>query len=505
MAYIKEKRKNKDVNNKKGFTSDVLTLIGGTTFGQVVAILSAPILTRLYSPEDFGVWALFLSITGIIAVIACMRYEISIMLPESDEDAINLLGLSLLVVLFMTTISIIFIYFLKGTIVQFLNSPQLGIYLCLIPLFVLINGTFSALNYWNSRTKHFKRLSIIRAFSSFSASSTQIGSGLTGYFGGGGLIAGTLAESSFSTILLGIQIWKADKKTFKSSISLQKIIQGLKRQKKFPLIDSWSALLNTISWQMPAFLLTYYFSPIIVGFYSLGFRLLQLPMSFIGVSISQVFYQRASVAISEGNLDLLVENVFRVLVIVGMFPMLTLTIVGSDVFSVVFGQEWAEAGVYAQILSLWAFVWFISSPLSTIYVVMEKQYFGLQYNIFNFITRVFSLVIGGLMGNPRISIILFSVSGILVYGYLCLKMMDHSRVPMSRIQNIVVSNLSLFTPAGIILLFLKVFEFSPLFVVLISGFFVGIYYAYILKTDSQFNKIIGGLGLFKKLSMYKRY
>ena len=68
-------------NKKENFASDVLTLAGGTTFAQILTILSVPILTRLYGPEDFGVWALYISITSIITVIACMRYEYSIMLP----------------------------------------------------------------------------------------------------------------------------------------------------------------------------------------------------------------------------------------------------------------------------------------------------------------------------------------------------------------------------------------------------------------------------------------
>lgn len=476
----------------KGFASDVFTLVGGTTFAQILALLAAPILTRLYGPEDFGVWALFLSITGIIGVITCLRYELSIMLPESDEDAINLLALCIALVLLVTVVTIPLIYIFKDPLVLALNSPQLGNYVWLIPPFVFLNGIFLAMNYWNSRTKHFKRLSFARVSRSLSSTGTQIGAGIGGYATGIGLIAGTLVGTFVSTIVLCGQIWKDDKKILKASINTKKMIEGLKRYRKFPLIDSWSALLNTISWQLPAFLLAFYFSPAIVGFYSLGFRLLQMPMSFIGGSISQVFFQRASIAKSENTLDSLVENVFRILVIVGMFPILTVTIVGSDVFGVVFGQAWTEAGIYAQILSIWAFVWFISSPLSAIYVVMEKQQFGLKYNIFNFATRILSLAIGGYLGNARIALILFAASGVLVYGYLCLKMMYYAEVKMSRVAKIVTSNLLYFIPAGTILVILKLFEFNQFVIVGISGLLIAIYYGYIIKTDKQLNKMISG-------------
>lgn len=478
---------------KNSFASDVLTLVGGTTFAQIVILLAAPLLTRIYGPEDFGVWALFLSITGIIGVIACLRYELSIMLPESDEDAINLLALSIAIVLLITIITIPLIYIFKDPLVLALNSPQLGNYVWLIPPFIFINGMFLALNYWNSRTKKFKRLSFARVSSSISSTGTQIGAGIGGYATGIGLIAGSLVGHIISTIVLGGQIWKDDNKLFKTHISLKKMLLGLKRHRKFPLIDSWSALLNTTSWQLPAFLLALFFSPAIVGFYSLGFRLLQMPMNFIGGSISQVFFQRASVAKSENTLDSLVENVFRLLVIVGMFPILTITIVGSDVFSVVFGQEWTEAGVYAQILSIWAFVWFISSPLSTIYVVMEKQQFGLQYNIINFITRLLSLAIGGILGSARIALILFAASGVLVYGYLCLKMMYYSGVKVPRIINIVATNVLYFVPAGIILLVLKLYEIDQFVLVGLSVLFIAFYYAYTIRKDEQLNKMIKGL------------
>ena len=213
-------------------------------------------------------------------------------------------------------------------------------------------------------------------------------------------------------------------------------------------------------------------------------------MSFIGGSISQVFFQRASRALSEGTLPSLVENVFRMLVIIGMFPILILTIIGSDVFTVVFGKAWAEAGVYAQILSLWAFIWFISSPLSTIYVVVEKQHFGFQYNFFNLITRLLSLIIGGMLGSATLALILFSISGIVVYGYLCLKMMSYSGVKASRPFKIVFSNFILFIPAGIVLVALKILEINQILLVVFSGLIICIYYLYILKTDTQVKGII---------------
>jgi lipopolysaccharide exporter len=491
-----ETKKLANDRKKTGFASDVLTLAGGTTFAQILIILAAPVLTRLYGPDDFGVWALYISITSIIGVVSCLRYEYSIMLPESDQEAVNLLGLSVLAVLAVSGLTVPVIWYFKALIVDLLNTPQIEEYLWLVPPFVFVNGIFLALNQWNSRTKLFKRLSFSRVSSSVSTIATQITLGITQKTSTAmGLIGGSFSGQCVATFVLGGQIWKDDRNLITKNLSWKKIYKGSIRHRNLPLIDSWSALMNTISWQLPAFLLSAYFAPSIVGFYSLGFRLLQLPMSFIGGSISQVFYQRASRAVTDGTLSNLVESVFRMLVIIGMFPILVLTIVGGDVFTVIFGTAWTEAGVYAQILSLWAFVWFISSPLSTIYLVVEEHHFGFSYNFFNLTTRFLSLAIGGILGSPRTALALFSISGIAVYGYMCLKMMYYSGVKTSKALKIVFSNLVLFLPAGAVLTVLKIAGINGVILVIISGLIICIYYLYILKTDNHVKEIMGAFNI----------
>jgi len=213
-------------------------------------------------------------------------------------------------------------------------------------------------------------------------------------------------------------------------------------------------------------------------------------MSLIGGAIAQVFFQRAAEAKREGTLDILVENVFRVLVIIGLFPILILTLIGGDLFSVVFGGLWQDAGIFAQILGIWTFIWFISSPLSTIYIVLEKQDFGFQYNVANLITRLLSLIIGGIMQSVYIALFLFGLSGIIVYGYLCLSMMKFSGVSWSRMKKIILPNLFYFTPVGALLIGLKIFNFNSIFLVFIACIITIIYYLYILKTDTQLRTIL---------------
>ena len=479
------------------FASDVVKLVTGTTIAQVIVIIASPLLTRLFGPEAFGFLALFTSITGIIGVIACMRYELAIMLPESDDDAINLLGLSLLMVLIVTILTGTALFFGGDLLLALLKAPGLAPYLWLIPLFVFFSGVFLALNYWNSRTRHFGRLSTARVTSAIAATGTQLGTGLAGHATGGSLIGASLAGSIVSTGILGGQIWREDKEHFRQKISWNGIVTGLKRYQRFPLIDTGSALLNTVSWQLPVLLLSAFFSPIIVGLYALGMRVLQAPMSLIGGAIAQVFFQRAAEANREGTLGSLVENVFRVLVLIGLFPLLILTCIGGDIFTVVFGTIWREAGIYAQILGIWTFIWFISSPLSTLYVVLEKQDFGLTYNIANFITRLVSLVIGGLMGSVFIALALFAISGIFVYGYLCIAMMRLSNASFLKAGKVILSNIVLFIPVGILLLLFQFLHTQPFVLVCIGSVAMILYYIYIIKTDEQIRLVLQQFGLLK--------
>jgi len=98
---------------KSSFSGDVLKLVGGTAFAQVLSILASPIITRMYGPEAYGLSALFTSIAGIIATIACLRYELAVMLPEKDEDAANLLALSLILATLISAVTA-FVFWLRG-------------------------------------------------------------------------------------------------------------------------------------------------------------------------------------------------------------------------------------------------------------------------------------------------------------------------------------------------------------------------------------------------------
>lgn len=464
------------------FAADVLKLVSGATFAQLLSILSSPILTRLFPPEAFGTLALFIAVTSIISVIACLRYELSIVLPESEDDAINMLGVSLLIAAIISLLCVP-VFGWKGAILfDWINVDSIDGYLWLVPLGVFAASTFSALSYWNTRTKHFARLSLARVNQTAVTSFSQIGIGIAGFGTGEVMIAANVAGQSVSTLLLAVLTWLDNKQLLLRSLRWNKMILGAKRYRKFPQFDTWSALLNTTSWQLPALLLSSYFSSAIVGYYALGFRLLQLPMSLIGTAISQVFFQRASEAEIQNTLPPLVESTFEFLVTIGLFPMIILAFVGRDLFTLVFGIAWTEAGLYVQFLSVWAFFWFVSSPLSTLFIIREKQEFLLRFNVFNFMTRFSALLIGGILQEPRIAVLLFSVVGSLVYGWLVFSILLQTAIPPGKIIHILGKSLLLALPASLILILLYYFDVNVELRLLASGLILVCYYLYVVKT-----------------------
>ena len=477
------------------FSKDVLKLVSGTTFAQALVIIASPLLTRLFSPEAFGLLAIFTSITKVLGVVSCLRYEFAIMLPDNERDAVNLLALCVGIVTGISLLSLPFFLIFEPAIVSALNAPGLAGHLWLVSPFVFVSGLFVALNYWNSRTRRYGRLSVARVLSSVAITGGQLAAGAAGIGTGGALIGASAFGQGVATGVLGAQILRDDHRRFRRLFSLERVRAVLVRYKRFPLYDSWSGLLNVSSWQLPSLLLPIFFSPVQVGYYALAFRLIVLPMDLIGGAIQQVFFQRASNAERDGDLASLTESVFTVLLRIGLFPMLTLSLIGEELFSIVFGAAWAEAGLYTQLLAVWAVVWFISSPLSTIYMVQEKQTFGLLVNAANFVTRLAALIAGGLLGSARIAILLFGVSGIAVYGYLCVRLLMFSGIPMRRTARLVADALLPFLPVGAILLVLKLVG-TPVAIHLALGILaVVLYFVYLFRSDQRFREVLGGLGV----------
>ena len=405
------------LSDKKSFGRDVGKLVSGTVIAQAVGICLMPIITRIFGPDILGSATVLISIVSVLTVVSCLLYERAILLPKEDNDAGAVL-LSSLIVLFLSSAVIAVVFLLFGNVIlAHLHQESLKPYILIVPLLTFIDGLYLCFRYWNTRRKRFGTQAVTQALQSISGSVTKLGFGVGGLVNPGSILFGQLVGQLIGTLVLGVQIVRSDLQVIRSSISLSNMKCQMKRYKKFPLIYTWSELLNSVSVSLPAFLLSVFFSSRFVGFYSLGHQILSLPLSFIGSSIGQVFFQRAAVAKHDGTLPSLVEDVVSMLMSISFVPFAVLMVTGGTLFSVVFGAEWYEAGVFSQILALWMLIVFFTNPISTLVSVLEIQEFGLKMNIIICILRFATLTIGGISGNIYLALVLFMLSGVFFNGF----------------------------------------------------------------------------------------
>ena len=486
-----EKTSQNQNTDKKSFGRDVGKLVTGTIIAQAVGICLTPVITRIFSPEIYGIASVFISIVSILTVVSCMRYELAILLSKERREAGGVFLACIGVLLCFTAVLIPVFLFFGDLIVSLFNAPELSPFVLLIPLLVFIDGVYLALLYWNTRNKRFGTQAATQALQSITGNGCKLGLGLLGYVQALSLIIAQIIGQSLGTIILLVRALRADFKVLKESFSLSNIFYQMKRYRKFPLIDTWSNLMNVVSWQLPVLMLSGFFSPVIAGLYSLGFTMIQMPMSFIGGSIRQVFLQRSAVAKHNGTLPELVNEICSVLIMLSVMPFLLLGVVGGDLFGLVFGSEWYEAGVFAQILALWAMIWFVASIMSELIYVMEYQGFGFIYNVLNLSTRFLSLLIGGLAGSVYLGLFLFMVSGVFVYGFMGYVVVKHSGGSFAVIGRSVLRSVLLAIAGVTVVLGLKMVGVPSLIVCGVAVFVGVLYVGWLVKKERVVRGYVG--------------
>jgi O-antigen/teichoic acid export membrane protein len=373
---------------KSEYTRNILTLVTGTTIAQSIPIIISPILTRLYSPEDFGIFALFIAISSIVGSIVNGRYELAIMLPKKDEDAINILVLGLIITSFISLLLLILIILFNDDIVKLLNNKEIKFWLYLIPVAVFFIGFWNLLIYFHNRKKNYKNIAKTNILRSIITSIIQLS---IGYIKQGvvGLITGQMIAQFFANIKL-LKYFIKNKILF-SKISKVKIIAMAKRYKDFPKYSMLAALLNSLSHYFVNILISIFYNIGILGYYNLVQRILGVPSSLIGNSISKVFFQQAlEEKHKTGKAIISFHRTIKKLVIIGIPLFGILFFIVEDLFTVVFGEKWKIAGTYAKILIPFFFMNFVSSPLAIIMTVFEKQKETL---LINFLLLISSIII----------------------------------------------------------------------------------------------------------------
>jgi len=411
LKRISTKLKQLLPNNR--FARSVPVLAGGTAAGQLIVIAASPILTRLYTPEDFGLLAVYAGILGILGVIANLRYQLAIPLPDSDEDAASIAALSLLVVVLITVLAAIAVWLFGAELVHLLNTPALETYLWLVPVGIFLVGIYQTLQYWALRTKLFSIIAKTKMVQSASVAGIQI---IGAALGPVALLGGrTLGQAA-----VNLSLWKGIKSTLPAqggSVNVKSILAMALKFKQFPLFSSWAGLLNASGSQVPPLFFAALFGPAAAGGYMLAQRVINMPLSVIGAAIADAFLPSSIDALREKRLGRHVASLFLALASLILPGATLLFFIAPGIFGVVFGEEWYLAGEIVRWLSPMLAIQFLISPVSRIFVTLERQGLALSLQASLFALRIGALLLAFLVNLSLLDAVkIFSLASALGYG-----------------------------------------------------------------------------------------
>ncbi|MDB5123364.1 MAG: hypothetical protein JWP94_1493 [Mucilaginibacter sp.] len=387
------------------FFRNVLLVSGGTVVAQALTLLCSPIITRLYSAVDFGVFQQYQSVLSFLVIAGAFRYELAILVPNEEEDAFSLTALSVCLNIFMFFFLSLIVAGIYIADIHFTFIKGFEQYIWFLPLSFLGASLYQTLTNLIIRQKSFSKISSTKIGQSVGLVFGQISGGylLTKPFG---LFVGDVIGKSLGIVTFLKHIIKNFTKELKK-INLKSIKKNLIRYKDYPLISAPGALLNIAGFAIPSLLIGSFFGLKVLGFYALVDRLFSSPSVLIGQSVSQVYISDAS-RIAKNDPEKLKRTFLKLikyLSLISFFPLLIAAIIAPSAFAVIFGSQWREAGIYVSILAPMQFVSFIVWPLIPTLNLLERQRWQLAWEVSRVVINCVSLLLMHYWGaNARFAI-----------------------------------------------------------------------------------------------------
>ena len=381
--------------------------------GQIVLMLSAPVITRLYTPKAFGDMTFIIAVGGLFAVVSSFCYHIAIVLPKNEDDAFNLFAIS--VIANLITVSCV-----SFSLWMLLSLNWIGYFykgasevLWLLPFFIFFTSLRESLSYLNTRYKKFNLISLSPLINAIISAGIQISAG--SFFASSViyLVLGKTAGVIFASLIL-LTILVQEKVPLYSSIKWSKIKKCLREYIRFPQYHLPTTIFNSLTQQLPIFLFSYFFSYKVVGLYGIANMVLRKPLYIISQSISKVFLKK-SVGIEQADnneLAVFFKKSTLGLAAFSAIPFGLLLIAGKPLFGYVFGEKWIEAGKYAQIMTPWLFLMLVKTPANQIIFLKQKLRFNFYFNIAQAVFISLSISIPAYLSqDPKLTLFIFSVTG----------------------------------------------------------------------------------------------
>jgi len=391
------------------FFRNVATLITGSTIAQLIALAIYPILSKIYTPAEHGLFNLFMGIIAITGIMATGSYHNAILMPRDNRKAVNLSALGVSIALVFSLVLLIGVLLFGNQLADVFNNPGIGRWLWFVPLSTLLIAVFQVSQLWSNRNKRFRATAGANLTQSITNSGVKL-STAGALPGGGGLITGAIVGQATGALFFLFRWFTVFRKDLRN-ISWK--LMGLTGREyyRFPGFNMPNNLVNNLSNSLPVFLLSAFFGAESVGFYGLGFAMIFRPMSLVVNSVEQVFAQRIIVKYNEG---LPIWKDVRLLMIrsvqFGFLPFLLALLFGPFIFRVIFGEVWEESGRMMQILVPWFFTAFVANQLTFIPDLLNRQRKAFFLNVLRLLLRGAGMTAGILMDDLYLTLALFSAA-----------------------------------------------------------------------------------------------
>ena len=395
-----------------GILNQVREVAGGAILAQCINLLTVLLLTRIYTPYDFGLFGTYSAIVTLCAVTSGLRYELAVSLPKREGTASNLLALtSLAVITFSLTILIVVTMLeMSGLIAE----VQLLHYLYALPLGIAVAGLYQTTIYWAMRHRNFQGISKSRVGQSSSVLAIQVSFGWVGA-GIAGLIAGSILSHLAGAILLIVAIGARKRAAFRQ-VSWSRMRLLAIRFNRFPKFSVLEGLAASAGTQLPILVFAASFSSTLSGQFVLAVQIAQTPLRLFGTSMGQVLFSRAAEAKRSGNLADLMSSSMRFLARLGIAPLLMTTVIAPELFSMIFGESWLISGTYLTWLMPILAIEFIFAPLSVAIAAIETRFSALFGRLLLVGIPIMAMYAMGIIkGDPITAIASYSVTGCLAY------------------------------------------------------------------------------------------
>lgn len=351
-------------------SSGVTRILAGSAVGQGLVMLSYPLLTRLYNPTDFGLLVVFTTVVGTVGVVSAASLESAVLLPDTDKEAASVAwaGIATVVVTALLTAGVG--WFAGSSLANLLGVPRLAEYWWLVSLTVLALGIQLVFSEWMIRERSYRLLGQRNLLQGIGQVATQVGLGFAGLRPVGlllglgvGRVLGIGGVASRGGLLRQPRPRLAD------------VTAAIRRYRRFPLVASWSMLLTKSGLEVPLLIISAMYGEIRAGLLGLTMRVIGGTVAVIQDAVRQVWAGEASAQVrrSDGTLASFMRRTVLRLLAIGIVPTAVLVAFGPDLFGVVFGAEWTEAGKFAQLLAVAYLAGFAVIPISDTLFLLERQ------------------------------------------------------------------------------------------------------------------------------------